>query len=439
MRVACYCRVSTEEQARNGLSIDTQLDNLRDWCKQNEHTIVREYVDAGVSGKKPYNKRPALAQFIQDLENGLSVDALVFTKLDRFFRSVKHYYQVVAIMDKHRVAWQAIHEDYETLTSNGRFMVNVLLSIAEAEADRTSERIKVVMEAKRQKKEALSGHVPIGYKLDGKKIVKDPDKAPIVETLFDAYLRTGSVKAASDAVEAKTGYHFYYRHASDTLKSPCYYGCFFGIEDYAPPFIDRATHERIAAMRRRIVRKAKHNEIYLFSGLLICGECGGSYSPRIQHDRKNPPAVYNCRRRYENRACDNKVNIDERDVESYLLETIMPRFAEYKQEAKNNVKSDNKAKIAALKRRRAKLSELYLADIITLEEAKTQKLDIDAQLVALETPAPNATDAMERLLSADWQTSYEAVSREAKKAFWRSLLSEIRVYSDRHIEYDFLG
>ena len=56
MLIACYCRVSTDEQARHGLSIDTQLDNLREWAKQNGHTIVGEFVDAGVSGRKPYTK-----------------------------------------------------------------------------------------------------------------------------------------------------------------------------------------------------------------------------------------------------------------------------------------------------------------------------------------------------------------------------------------------
>ena len=438
MRVALYCRVSTEEQARNGLSIDTQLDNLRVWVQGNGHTIVGEYVDAGISGKKPYSKRPALAQFIKDLENGLTVDALVFTKLDRFFRSVKHYYQVVAIMDKHRVGWQAIQEDYETITSSGRFKVNIMLSVAEAEADRTSERIKVIMEAKRQKKEALSGHVPIGYKVENKKIVKDPEKALIVETLFNEYLKTGSIKAASDAVEAATGYHFYYRHASDTLANPSYYGCFHGLEDYAPAYIDRATHEHIAKMRRRVTRRPKHNQVYLFSGLLVCGECGSSFSPRTQHDRKNPPSVYNCRRRYENRTCDNKVNIDERDIERHLITTIMPQFDAYKDRVRNHTPTDNQAQIAALKRRRAKLSDLYLADLITLQDLKKQKAEIDAKLAKLEAPTPDATAAIERLLATDWQTAYESVSREAKRSFWRSLLSEIRVYSDRRIEYDFL-
>lgn len=106
MRVALYTRVSTDEQAKHGLSIDTQLDNLRQWATNNNHTIVAEYVDAGISGKKPYTKRPELSRFMNDIQAGMKVDAgikvdaLCFTKIDRFFRSVKHYYQAISVMDK---------------------------------------------------------------------------------------------------------------------------------------------------------------------------------------------------------------------------------------------------------------------------------------------------------------------------------------------------
>ena len=57
MNIATYCRVSTEDQAKSGLSIPTQLDNLREWAKQNGHTIVKEYVDAAWSYLRFSEKR----------------------------------------------------------------------------------------------------------------------------------------------------------------------------------------------------------------------------------------------------------------------------------------------------------------------------------------------------------------------------------------------
>ena len=434
MRIAIYARVSTEEQSRHGLSIETQLNNLREWAKNNGHIIVREYIDAGVSGKKPFTKRAALSQFVKELEAGLSVDALVFTKLDRFFRSVKHYYQAVSELDKYKVGWQAIQEDYETLTSAGRFKVNIMLSVAEAEADRTSERIKVVMEAKRQKREAPTGHVPIGYKVENKKIVKDESKALIVETLFAEYLKTHSIKAACDAVEEKTGYHFFYRHASDTLKNQSYYGKFYGIEDFAPAYIEKSTFDKVCAMRKKITRTPKENNVYLFPGLFICGECGGAMSPRTQKDRKASKPVYNCRGRYEKYVCDNCVNIYESDVENYLLSTLDFRAEQYKIQLAREKAEDNSGKIAALKKKRQKLSELYLADLISIEDAKSQKNEIDKKIAELSA-IPQKKENIE--LPKNWREMYESISRKGKKAFWLSLLSKIVIYKDRRIEYYF--
>ena len=436
MRIYTYLRVSTEEQKNYGLSVDTQRENLQKWARDNGHTIIREYNDAGISGKKPISKRPALQQILVDMERE-HVDMVVFTKLDRWFRSVKEYYKVQEVLERNHVVWKAIQEDYETETSAGRFKVNIMLSVAEAEADRTSERIKVVMEAKRRRKECVTGHVPIGYKLDGKKIVKDPDKAPIVETFFAEYLRTGSIKGASDAAEAATGYHFYYRHASDTLANPSYYGCFYGIEDYAPAYIDKETFDRIQSMRRRVTRTPKANQVYLFSGLIVCGECGLAFCPRTQRDRKIPPSVYNCRGRYEKRACENRVNIDERHVEAFILDNIGYRFEKYKMDMAQQKKSvSNPNKAAVLRRKAEKLKDLYLADLLTFEELKKEKAAIDAQLEVIEKPIEDHTKEIGEWLSQGWREQYENSSKDAKKAFWMSLLKEIRIYKDRHIEFD---
>ena len=79
MRVACYARVSSEEQARGGISIDAQLDALRTWAKDNGHEIVGEYVDPGISARKAPVKRPALQRLLADRAG---VELVAFTKLD---------------------------------------------------------------------------------------------------------------------------------------------------------------------------------------------------------------------------------------------------------------------------------------------------------------------------------------------------------------------
>ena len=76
------------------------------------------------------------------------IDIVVFTKLDRWFRNIAEYYKVQEVLETHNVNWKTIHEDYDTSTASGRLKINIMLSVAQDEADRTSERIKAVFDSK---------------------------------------------------------------------------------------------------------------------------------------------------------------------------------------------------------------------------------------------------------------------------------------------------
>ena len=97
LRVGCYERVSTEEQALKGFSISAQIDNLEEYCKANKMKIVDHYTDEGISGAKPPLKRPALQRLLEDVAAG-KIDMILFTKLDRRFRSVPQYFKVQEIL-----------------------------------------------------------------------------------------------------------------------------------------------------------------------------------------------------------------------------------------------------------------------------------------------------------------------------------------------------
>ena len=78
-------------------------------------------------------------RLLSDVEAG-KIDLILFIKLDRLFHNVADYYEVQKILDAHGVHWQTVLEDYETITSSGQFKVNIMLSVAQNEADRTSEK-----------------------------------------------------------------------------------------------------------------------------------------------------------------------------------------------------------------------------------------------------------------------------------------------------------
>lgn len=211
-RVALYCRVSTEEQALHGFSLDAQKDALKSYAKDHNMYIAGIYVDEGISGKLPAAKRPAMMRMLDELSDN-DIDQILFIKLDRWFRSVKEYYKVQEILDRNKVTWRAILEDYNTETSDGILKVNIMLSVAQNEAERTGERIKFVLDNKAQKKQVV-GKQPYGYKIveiDGyKRSVIDEETAPIVRDIFDTFERTGSSSLTLKHINKTHGTTFSY-------------------------------------------------------------------------------------------------------------------------------------------------------------------------------------------------------------------------------------
>ena len=129
-RVALYPRVSTEEQVLHGYSLDTQETELVKYANEKGYKIVGIYRDEGFSARKPVLKRKVMQELLKDVEAG-KIDMIIFTKLDRWFRSVGEYHKVQAVLDKNRVVWRTILEDYQTETADGRLKVNIMLSVAE--------------------------------------------------------------------------------------------------------------------------------------------------------------------------------------------------------------------------------------------------------------------------------------------------------------------
>ena len=135
LRAGLYHRVSTDEQEKFGYSIQTQVDALEEYCKNNNIKIVDHYTDGGVSGGKAASRRPEMSRLLEDVQAG-KIDIILFTRLDRWFRNVKEYFKVQEILDKHGVEWKAIWEDYDTTTSNGRMAITIFLAIAQNEREK---------------------------------------------------------------------------------------------------------------------------------------------------------------------------------------------------------------------------------------------------------------------------------------------------------------
>ena len=197
-RAGLYVRVSTTEQKVNGLSVDTQITALREYCKEHGYNVYNIYNDAGFSARKSYKRRPGLQKMMEDCQAN-KIDLILFTRLDRFFRSVKDYYECIAQMNNK--PWRAIWEDYETDTPDGTFKVNIMLSVAQSEADKTSARLKDSYQY-RKAKGIFYGLPPIGYITEDGRLVKDPKTKDGVQVMFDTYIATlSSAQAMRKAAE----------------------------------------------------------------------------------------------------------------------------------------------------------------------------------------------------------------------------------------------
>lgn len=441
-RVFLYTRVSTEEQAIHGLSIESQTAALQEWAKVNQCKVVDIYTDAGISARKPATKRPELQRLLSDVRTGKG-DLIVFTKLDRWFRNIAEYYKVQEVLEKCHVDWRTIHEDYDTSTSSGRLKINIMLSVAQDEADRTSERIKAVFETKRQKLEPLTGQMPFGYIIEGKKIVKDPKTEKAVDTFFQSFLTSGSVSAAQRDVFEQCGISLSYQKVHKMMDCTAYYGRYFGADGMAPPYLTEDEFRRMQGMKRKIVRKSPKNNIFLFSGLTVCPECGRRMGTRRASTANYQ--YYTCPAPYTMAGvCNNRVCMGERKIEAHLIDSIDVEMAkrklEYEQTVSTQTAPGHRAEIAAVRKKLSKLKDLYLNDLISIDEYKADKESFETRLnslIEMDRPMqrPNF-EGLEAFLTHDWKTLYAEMGSEGKRAFWRAVLREIRVFPDRHIEYD---
>ena len=192
LRVALYIRVSSQEQAIKGLSLEAQQEDLGEYAKEHGWVIVGTYIDAAKTARKRMYKRTNFLRMLEDVKQD-RVDLILFTRLDRWFRSVADYYKVMEILEAHNCGWLTTQEQYDTTTAGGRLYINLRLSIAQNEADLCGERISVVFDSKVKHGTVVSGSCPFGYRVNSEKCLEViPEQAAIVQDAFEYYRSTVS-------------------------------------------------------------------------------------------------------------------------------------------------------------------------------------------------------------------------------------------------------
>lgn len=435
LRAALYERVSTTEQSMNGYSIDAQKDNLEEHAKKNNMKIVGHYTDAGISGTKPPLKRPDLKRLLDDVEAG-KVDIILFTKLDRWFRSVKEYFKVQEILDTYGVQWRAIHENYDTTTANGQMAITMFLAIAQNERDRTAERIKVVLDHKRKNKEACFGGnaIPLGYKKEADingvtRLVKDPDTRQAVEEFWDIMIKTNNLNKAIRHMVNAYGINKDWKSWMRMTRSDFYCGIHRGVQDYCEPYV--SPEDFLALHEKRPQKATPTGRIYLLRGLIRCPECGQKLCGDADTRKNKVYKTYRCA--YRARGCSNHGSYSElklmkqlvNGLDGYLREEIAAaeiELAKPRPKPKTNIKE--------LKEKQRRLTVAYMAGNKTDKEYLQEDAELKSLIAKAEKtapPEPRNIQPLKDLLESDFKSIYESLTEEEKQLFWTKLIKEIKL------------
>ena len=442
-RVAAYIRVSTQEQKLHGISLDAQKAKLIAYAKANGMKIVEWYMDEGVSARKLIKKRPELQRMIHDAEKG-NFERIIFIKLDRFFRSVAEYHECMKRIAP--VVWTTTEEEYDLTTANGRMLVNMKLTIAEMEADMASERVNLVNEYKASTGQPLCGNVPFGFKIvkdtesGRKKIVKDPDYADIVDDIIQFFLTHQSKRATGAYLHSKHHITMGYQNICKWLSNPMLCGEYRGNPNYCEAYIDKATFEKMQQLGKRNV-KTNTERSYLFSGLIICPDCGRKLAG-IVHRAKNAQGrrylykKYNCAGfSHDNRCAFNKV-VNENTIEKMMLANIDKYLEDAKIRSAEVVDANSvkipKYDVDAIHGEIDRLNYSWQKGFIrTVEQYEKQHTELMEKLEKAEAEQNNVVpkdfSKVETILHDGWKTMYENLDDTYKRAFWRSFIKSIEI------------
>ncbi len=250
VRVALYTRVSTEDQAKEGFSLDAQLERLRFYAKAQNWNVAGEYVDEGHSGRT--TKRPQYARMMAEMA---SWDTMLVLKMDRIHRNSRNFMGMMDELRKRGKEFASVSESLDTSTAMGRFVMDIIQRIAQLESDQIGERTYVGMEQKAKSRAGNLGKpAPFGYRYgpDGGFLVVAEEQA-IVRNMFSLYIegRTRNEIAqflVNSGSKTRSGKPWTRWAVADILLNPTYAGATRWGEqlqlDTHPPIVSAETFDR---------------------------------------------------------------------------------------------------------------------------------------------------------------------------------------------------
>ena len=194
-----YIRVSTEQQANEGVSLDAQRAKIEAWCTHNGYELAQVYVDAGISGKS-MDKRPGLQDALKSLKKGM---ALVSYSLSRLARSTKDAISIGETVAKRKADMVSLSEQIDTTTAAGRMMFQMLAVLAEFERNLTAERTTSALQHKKATGQKYTNITPYGFEAIEGRLVQVQQEAEIVAEIQASRTGGNTLQFIADSLNTR--------------------------------------------------------------------------------------------------------------------------------------------------------------------------------------------------------------------------------------------
>lgn len=442
IRTVAYIRVSTDEQAKHGFSIEAQKEGLQKYANEHGYKIVDWYIDDGKSARGKTSKRKEYLRLIEDARHG-KFEMIIFKCLDRWFRNISEYYKTQSILDDQGINWECAEEDFDTTTRDGRWKLHIYLMLAQDESDKTSERINYVFEHKVKNREAITGHQPFGFvvkEIDGhKRVVKDKSVEHVVMDIFDYFELYNSKRATLNYIYDKYGINFDYKILGNILSNTYYYGHYRGVDNYIwdGGYITKERHDKIVRMLKNNVKERKNNIEYIFSGLLKCSCCGNNISgnSRLDYLMNGEPVrykSYRCNYAVNRHGCTARGAIQEAKLERMLIQSIESEIEDYichyELELKKKVYKP-KDDIKSIKEEMDRLNKQWRKNRISEQEYdyEYERLEKKIEKIQQENPKEKDLTPLYDFMNSGWENIYDTLEDVEKRALWRSVINYMEV------------
>lgn len=319
--VGLYPRVSTEDQFRNGHSLDEQKERMLKLCDYKNYEVYKVYEDAGISAKNM--NRPAFQEMIQDIKDG-KINKIIVYKLDRLTRSIKDLEEICTFLEENNCSLESMCEDINTSTANGKFFIRMLTILAQLEIERTSERTKFGMVGA-VKKGHFVGRPPIGYDKVDKKLVINDIESEVIRRIFDLYIKGIAANAITKLLneekalnrkwiptlvdrilsnEIYIGNYVHRKTVSDEESQK-----FVGV---APAIIEEEVFNIAQIQKQKNLKNYKRKQTYIFMQSIKCPKCGtimGGCSSKSHTGEKH--CYYQC--------ANCKTRVSEKKIEKQMI------------------------------------------------------------------------------------------------------------------------